>query len=308
MLFLTWAVVRLPLVSSLAIRPLGAAQIGLVTDWARDEGFCPGQGDVAIYRQTDRQGLWLGWLDGEPIGCIAGVRYSAAYGFVGLFIVQPAHRGRGHGVSLWRHALAHLADVSCIGLEAAPERISDYAGWGFRAASPTTRWRRHSLPGEWQQPPSAGDGLRLLEAAALPEEAIQAYDAAREPSPRPHFLKNWLHHPAGVVQVLVDERGRCHGFGRIRPCLLSQGEMASGWRIGPLLADTPALAERLLRALLNRHPGEVLIDAPGANRHAATLLRHLDFSPGPRTLRMYRGTQPRQTLADVYGLACLELG
>ena len=63
----------------------------------------------------------------------------------------------------------------------------------------------------------------------------------------------------------------------VRRCL--QG---SGWRIGPLLADSPELAERLLRGL--------------------------GFAPISATLRMYRGTQPEVSLADVYGLACLELG
>ena len=42
--------------SGFTIRPLEAGDIALVTEWARNEGFCPGEGDVDIYRQTDRQG------------------------------------------------------------------------------------------------------------------------------------------------------------------------------------------------------------------------------------------------------------
>jgi ribosomal-protein-alanine N-acetyltransferase len=292
--------------SPLVIRPLASGDVARVTGWARAEGFCPGHGDVTIYRQTDRQGLWVGWLAEEPIGCIAGVRYSQAYGFVGLFLVRPPYRGRGHGVALWRHALEHLAEVACVGLEAAPERIEDYAGWGFRPASPTTRWRRAAAEAPLGPPRGLEQGdLTLIEAAALPERAVQAYDAVREPSPRPHFLRDWLHHPAGTVRALVDGAGRCHGFGRIRPCLLPRGE---GWRIGPLLADSPVLAERLVRELLACHPGEVLVDAPGANGAAAPLLEGLGFRAASSTLRMYRGPQPHVSLAEVYGLACLELG
>jgi ribosomal-protein-alanine N-acetyltransferase len=81
------------------------------------------------------------------------------------------------------------------------------------------------------------------------------------------------------VLALVDVQLQCHGFGRIRPGLLRQG---SGWWIGPLLADNPELAERLLRGL--------------------------GFAPISETLREYRVTQPEVSLADVYGLACLELG
>jgi ribosomal-protein-alanine N-acetyltransferase len=114
-----------------------------------------------------------------------------------------------------------------------------------------------------------------------------------------------LNHPAGSVLALVDSQGRCHGFGRIRPCLLQQGE---GWRIGPLMAETPEAAERLLQGLLCRHAGVVLVDAPAANPQATSVLERLGFRQISQTLRMYRGAAPVVSLQDVYGLACLELG
>jgi ribosomal-protein-alanine N-acetyltransferase len=64
----------------------------------------------------------------------------------------------------------------------------------------------------------------------------------------------------------------------------------------------------LLRGLLQRHQGVVLLDGPGANPAAGSLLQRLGLAPISKTLRMYRGTQPQVSLADVYGLACLELG
>ena len=90
---------------SLQIYELESDQIPIVTDWSRREGFAPGLGDIEIYRHTDRQGLWIAWLDREPIGCIAGVRYNLDYGFIGLYLVVPHQRGHGYGQQLWRHAL-----------------------------------------------------------------------------------------------------------------------------------------------------------------------------------------------------------
>jgi len=52
----------------------------------------------------------------------------------------------------------------------------------------------------------------------------------------------------------------------------------------------------------------VLLGGPGANPAGGALLWLLAFAPISKTLRMYRGTQPVVSLADVYGLACLELG
>ena len=292
--------------SFLKIRTVTRSDVPLITEWARQEGFAPGKGDVGIYRQTDRQGIWVGCLAGEPIGCIAGVRYNLAYGFLGLYLVRPEHRGHGYGRELWQCALDHLQDVACVGLEAAEARINDYAAWGFQQASPTIRWQRSGTEQDRCQSHSGlTAGLQLLRGDAIPETALQVYDAQRELSPRPHFLSDWLHHPAGTVLALLDQQQACHGFARIRPCLLQRGE---GWRIGPLLADSPALAALLIRSLLCDHPGVVLIDSPGGNAEASPLLQGLGFDPVARTLRMYRGVMPTQGLEHVYGLACLELG
>ena len=168
------------------IRPLAPQDIPQVVAWARAEGFCPGDGDVACFRDTDRQGLWVKELNQQLIGCIAGVRYNASYGFIGLFLVAPEMRGRGHGLDLWRTAMDHLAALPCIGLEAAPERVEDYSRWGFRAASPTQRWQALATGDE--RPIDPHDGLELVQGQRLPQRAVQAYDAQREPSPLPHFL------------------------------------------------------------------------------------------------------------------------
>ena len=291
-----------------SIRPLKEGDIPNVTQWSRLEGFAPGSGDVNIYRHTDNQGLWIGCLNRKPIGCIAGVRYNNSYGFIGLFLVLREYRGNGYGLKLWKQAFQHLIDVPCIGLEAALDRVSDYSTWGFKSSSTTTRWQ---LDGEDDFLLKNDDsflqlgGLRIVEGKAIPKNVVQEYDANREPSPRPHFLSDWLDHPAGNVIALLDNSGYCHGFGRIRPCLLQKGK---GWRIGPLIADSPALAQILIRKLVNKHLGLVLIDVPGLNSNAEKLISNLGFKTVSKTLRMYRGNQPPISMSDVYGLACLELG
>ena len=289
----------------LRICELESDQIPIVTDWSRHEGFAPGLGDIEIYRNTDRQGLWIAWLDHEPIGCIAGVRYNLNYGFIGLYLVVPHQRGHGYGQQLWKHALDHLADLTCIGLEAAPARILDYEGWGFESSSLTTRWRCFNRGDAEANRADLPSGLHVVEGRDVPSDAVQLYDAQREPSPRPHFLADWLGYQSGLVLALLDDSGNCHGFGRIRPCLLQDGE---GWRIGPLLADSKALAAYLLRQLQYLHPGVLLIDTPGFNPAANQLMVELGFMAESETMRMYRGDLPKVALEDVFALACLELG
>ena len=132
------------------------------------------------------------------------------------------------------------------------------------------------------------------------------YDSQRQPSPRPHFLNDWLQNSFGSVKALLDNNGMCHGFGRIRPCILEND--LQGFRIGPLLADTPPLAELLIRRLVGGLESEILLDCPSLNPYSNYLLSSLGFQEVSRTYRMYKGIQPPFPMNQVYGLACLELG
>ena len=293
--------------TNLNIKSLDNNDITFVTELSRYEGFAPGVGDLDIYKCTDNQGLWVAWLEDKPVGCIAGVRYNQHYGFLGLFIVIKEQRGKGFGLQLWKKALTHLNDLPCIGLEAAPERINDYSSWGFNISSKTTRWQWMG-DGKLLEMDNFADEIsnfRFVEGASIPSDVVEAFDEKREASPRPHFLANWLKHPAGKVIAVIDNSGNCHGFGRIRPCLLKEGD---GWRIGPLLADSPNLARILVKKLIESHPGLVIIDSPGMNKFTFDLFYDLGFKPSSETFRMYRGYQPPVSMNDVYGLACLELG
>ena len=289
----------------LSIKPLSEYDINFVTEISRNEGFAPGVGDLGIYQNTDKQGLWVGWLNDIPIGCIAGVRYNDNYGFLGLFLVIEKFRGNGFGLQLWKKALSHLSDLPCVGLEAAPERISDYSKWGFNVSSKTTRWQWLGDGKLLDDDFGDLDNFSFVEGSSIPQNAVEKFDEKRETTSRPHFLSSWLNHPAGKVIAVIDQEKRCHGFGRIRPCLLKNGE---GWRIGPLMADTPNLLKILLKKLVDSHPGLIIIDAPGLNNYASEVFRELGFQSESETFRMYRGFQPPVSMNDVYGLACLELG
>tara|TARA_Y100001968_G_scaffold205537_1_gene188748 strand:+ start:111 stop:998 length:888 start_codon:yes stop_codon:yes gene_type:complete len=291
----------------LSIKPLSKTDIDFVTEISRKEGFAPGIGDLSIYKNTDSQGLWVGWLNNTPIGCIAGVRYNDYYGFLGLFLVKKKYRGRGFGLQLWKKALSHLSNLPCVGLEAAPERIGDYSKWGFTISSKTTRWQWLGDGKLLKESLSANDlnDFQFVEGSSIHSNAVQKFDEKRENTPRPHFLSDWLNHPAGKVIAVIDKKGKCHGFGRIRPCLLQSGE---GWRIGPLMADNPMLVKILIKKLIESHPGLIIIDAPGLNKSACNLFKDLGFESKSETFRMYRGYQPPVSMRDVYGLACLELG
>ena len=248
----------------------------------------------------------MGWVDSTPVGCIAGIKYNNIYGFIGLYIVRPEYRGQGYGHRLWEQALLHLQGVKCVGLEAASHLITNYAEWGFKTSSQTVRWQLFNAEdGPSAQAALNPQDLNTVSGPEIPLEAIKKYDSEREFTARPHFLSQWLEHPSGKVIALIDKYNHCHGFARIRPCLLPAGE---GWRIGPILADSPVLAKVLILNLLTEHKGVILIDSPERNDNAQLLLSSLGFHEISATTRMYKGSHKAVLTKDVYGLACLELG
>tara|TARA_Y100000589_G_scaffold221535_1_gene209101 strand:- start:8051 stop:8941 length:891 start_codon:yes stop_codon:yes gene_type:complete len=290
------------------IRKITNLELQQVTGWAKSEGFAPGFDDISIYKNIDKEGIWVGCLENAPIGSISCVKYNKAYGFIGLFIVKKEFRKKGYGIKLWKHALNYLEDIECIGLEAAPMRLKDYQKWGFVTSSITNRWKlngRKNLPkSNFYNDPRPS--FKVVPGDQISSEAVLNYDSQREPSPRPHFLNDWLKNSIGIVKALVDDNNMCHGFGRIRPCMLQDNK--TGWRIGPLLADTPPLAELLIRELVGNLENQILLDCPSLNPYANYLLSNLGFSEISKTYRMYKGAQPPFPMNQVYGLACLELG
>ncbi|GCE65756.1 N-acetyltransferase [cyanobiont of Ornithocercus magnificus] len=288
------------------IQLIQAKDIPFVINLARNEGFAPGVGDVNIYANTDLQGVWISRLGSNSIGCIAGIKYNLDYGFIGLYVVDRPYRGKGYGTQLWERALSHLDNVKCIGLEAAPSLVGQYKKWGFQEDSITTRWQLlNLLPGCSRKIPESSYDLEVVSSLNISVDAIQKYDVVHEISPRPHFLSQWLNHPAGDVFSAVDTAGSCHGYLRIRPCLLLIGE---GWRIGPLLAQDQRVALLLLNSIFSSYHGVILIDSPGHNRSATALLKSCGFKEISSTTRMYRGKIANRHDADIFGLACLELG
>ena len=93
------------------------------------------------------------------------------------------------------------------------------------------------------------------------------------------------------------------GYATIREC-------RTGYKIGPLFADAPELAEALFNALLATIPqgAEVSLDTPEDNRAAVEMAGRAGLKPVFETARMYRGPAPALPLNRIYGITTFELG
>lgn len=272
-------------------------ELDALVGWAADEGWNPGLHDAEVFWATDPEGFMAAESGGELAGGGAIVSYGGRFGFMGLFIVAPAHRGRGLGRRLWherRTRLLHrLEPGAAIGMDGVPAMRDFYARGGFRAAGRSARFEGVGAAA----PTPAG----LVEAREVPFGDLLAYDAGRFPAPRPAFLEPWLAQPGARALAAVAD-GRILGYGVVRPC-------RRGFKVGPLFAADARVASDLLTGLGDRAAGEPLfLDAPEANPVAAALARARGMREVFACVRMYHGPAPRLPCREIFGVTTFELG
>jgi len=286
-----------PVHTDIVFRPLRREELDLVLEWAAREGWNPGLHDAAAFWAADPGGFWGMETGGQLIGSLSIVSYGESFGFVGLFIVEPSWRGRGMGRSLWRYALGLLrerlgADTP-LALDGVFAMQASYARSDFVF---THRNLRMEGVGE-----AAPFDPGLLDLSELPLAQIAAYDRWHFPAERGAFLEHWFRPPDGRALGLL-ENGTLAGCGVVRRC-------RRGFKIGPLFAATPAVAERLFTAFSAHAAGEPLfLDTPENNPEALALAARHGMRECFGCARMIAGRPPEIPWHNIYGVTTFELG
>lgn len=274
-----------------SIRQMTRAELALALEWAAEEGWNPGLHDAGCFHATDPQGFLIAHLDGEAIGCISAVAYDEHFGFLGLYIVRPTFRGRGYGRRLWQAAIDYLG-ARTIGLDGVLAQQDNYKKSGFHLDYRNIRFQglvRAAMP----------DGV--VELSTIPFDALCAYDRALFPAPRQRFLRCWLDQPQAAAFGVL-QHGSLAGYGLLRRC-------RTGYKIGPLFADNPDLAEDLFQALAARAAGApIFLDVPEPNQAALSLTHRHGMQRVFETARMYTRQSPILPADRVYGVTTFELG
>lgn len=277
------------------IQTMRRDEVGFAIDLAAAEGWNPGLHDADCFHAADPGGFLVARCGGEAVGCIAAVSYGGRFGFIGLYIVVPAWRGKGIGRRLWDAGMARLAgQVIC--LDGVPAQQPFYRRGGFELA-----WQNMRFAGTARHTGRA-DAAQIVPVGAADFEAIGALDRLIFPAPREAFLRCWTAMP-GATALAWMEGGRIAGWGLVRRC-------REGHKIGPLVAENPAIANALYAALCNRLPeGEaVFLDVPLPNADAQALARAQSLQGVFATARMYAGPAPALALDCLYGITTFELG
>ncbi len=264
--------------------------------WAAAESWNPGRHDVAVAHRVDPEAFIALRRGGRMIGGGSVFSYDGAFGFMGLFIMHPDHRGHGLGAALWHHRLAlmraRVRPDAAVGMDGVFRMAPFYARGGFVLAYRDLRFDGIAPEGD-------DDGL--LPAEAVGFDALVRYDRRHVAAPRPAFLRGWIA-PDDVHAAVVVESDQVVGMAVLRPC-------RDGHRFGPVHADRPDVAERLIRGLMSRVAGQsVQIDVPEPNAAGLDIVARLGMTESFGCARMYHGPDPQLPVDRIYGVTSFEFG
>lgn len=256
-------------------------------NFASQEGWNPGLSDGSSFYNTDPNGFFIGKLDGEIVGCISAVAYNNDYGFLGFYIVIPKYRRMGYGGQLWQKAIEYLGNRA-IGLDGVVAQQDNYTKSGFQIFYNNLRFSGSVKESQVQE---------LIPISEIPFQTLVDYDTPIFGANRANFLKLWLKNTIGFAKTMGKQ---LTGYGCIRPCKI-------GNKIGPLFANDYAIAKEIFLALVKNN-SEIYLDVPEINSEAMLLAQEFNLKEAFKTVRMYKGTPPKQELKKVFGVTSFELG
>lgn len=282
---------------SLQFQKLDYEGLKTLVEWAEQEGWNPGPYDAEVYWATDLDGYY-GYFDkGKLIAGGSIVSYNQEFGFMGFFIVKPEYRAAGIGRKLWHERrdtlLNRLHPNASIGMDGVVDMQGFYQRGGFEIAYKDERYER------------MGERFPIdSNIAAIANEDIAAildYDKQCFGYSRPQFLLPWLKMPESKTFKYTND-GQLSGFAIVR-------KANTGYKVCPLFADTPEVAEELYKACLNSANGEPLyLDIPMVNTVAISLVGKYGAKYVFECARMYLGTPPAVDMNKIYGITTFELG
>ena len=274
------------------VRSISRAELDIPLSWAKEEGWNPGLFDADAFYAIDPKGFFMGFLHGEPVASLSAVSYCEDFGFLGLYIVKREFRG--YGYELWKKALEHLPTQN-IGLDGVVEQQPNYKKSGFKFAYRNIRYQGMGRAEKIADP-------LIVSLEDVPKLNLYAYDQSIFLHTRKAFLDRWISQPRSLAIGYL-QGSTLTGYGVIRPC-------HTGYKIGPLFADSDLIANLLFRKMLAfaGPDSPVFFDVPEVNEKAVELAESHGMKPSFETARMYTKEFPNVPLYKVFGITTFEVG
>jgi GNAT superfamily N-acetyltransferase len=225
---------------------------------------------------------------------------GAEVAWISMVIVREDHRRRGIATTLLERCADEIGASGRVpGLDATPAGREVYTRLGFRDSWALARWRRaeRSPPAPAVVPP----GVRVRSLTPPGLDAIASLDQVASGVDRALVLARLTARSSSFAAVAEGRSGPC-GF-----VLGRDGRTAT--HVGPLVAESEAVARALARHALERIASSATIDVNHAAVGFADWLAASGFARERPFMRMYRGrSEPFGEPDLTFAIAGPELG
>ncbi|MDP9267193.1 MAG: GNAT family N-acetyltransferase [Acidobacteriota bacterium] len=250
--------------------------------------------DEAGWNQTDAdwhrllaagpEGCFVALLDDTVVGTVTTITYEGKVSWVGMVLVDSAHRGHGIGTGLLERAIAHLDGkrVASIKLDATPAGRPLYEKLGFIPEYQVERW---ALTRATHERAVNGEPVDLKDVFSLDRDVF-GIDRS--------MLLAWLREAAPEL-ALVSRRGseiQGYTFGR-------HGSLAD--QLGPWVAISEGTAATLLDRFLQESRRRVFVDCVEETKWSLPLVKSRGFTFSRPLTRMYRGRNDHRGMPNLMG-------
>lgn len=219
--------------------------------------------------------------------------------WISMVLVTRERRRLGLGTGLLKRCIADVRSTGAVaGLDATEDGRPIYLPLGFRDLYPISRW--HFDRTKDIVLPPAGIALRPVVREDVP--ALASYDRPLTGMDRPAILVHLAERQPIRAWIAEDEAGKAAGF-----VLGREGRMATS--LGPVVADSEAIALALIARAAKSAPGPFIIDVPQAHRAVQAWLEEQGAVTPRGYVRMTLGkAEGLDNPAHLFALAGPELG
>jgi GNAT superfamily N-acetyltransferase len=223
-------------------------------------------------------GCFVAETKGQVVGTVTTCVFGCV-GWIGMLLVDEAHRGRGIGMKLMERAKQFLSDVGATRMRLDATKLGQplHEKMGFRTQYQVVRFAGiPRVPSEVSLPLTPRD----FRVADLP--SLLSLDRACTSVNRARLLARLVDEP-GMVTRVVGESAALEGF-------LIERAGSEALQIGPAIAGRQRVGRALFVDSFERNAGRsVYVDIPADHREAVKVARQVGLTPQREFSRMCLG-------------------
>ncbi|XP_044175580.1 uncharacterized protein LOC122958701 [Acropora millepora] len=281
----------------------------IIIDAMVKEGWGPGLQDAECFMACDPTAGFVGELNGIPICCSTVAKYGDSYAFGGSYIVSKEFRGKGYGQMIYDAAFTTVKYFPSIALISSLRREEINKRYGFRSLF-YGAFFIFNIPTTiacFSETSTTSPDVKIKCIEEVNKQALFMYDTAVFGFERHAFLSKWLRMTDSHARVAINSEGSIVGYTVARPTFIK-----GSYKIGPLFADSEAIAEKLLRAMFEEllrqvDPAPVVcIDAP--TKKATKLCERLQGKRSLELVYMIMNYPPDACFDKWFGYTTVQFG